>query len=95
MTRIVLAHLNINFLRNKLDLLADKINGNVDVLTISETKLDDAFPAGQFKIPGDASPFRLVRNQNGGGILVFIGEDVPVNILPSEEKLLEVFFLRT
>ena len=95
MNRIVLAHVNINFLRNKLDLLAVKINGNVDVLTISETKLDDAFPAGQFKIPGDASPFRLDRNQNGGGRLVFIREDVPVKILPSEEKLLEVFFLRT
>ena len=57
--RIVLAHLNINSLRNKLDLLADQIKGNVDVLAISETKLDDSFPAGQFKIPGYASPFKL------------------------------------
>ena len=39
--RIDLAHLNINSLRNKLDLLADQIKGNVDVLAISETKLDD------------------------------------------------------
>ena len=48
LNRIVLAHLNINSLRNKLDLLADQIKGNVHVLAISETKLDDSFPAGQF-----------------------------------------------
>ena len=65
-------------MRNKLDLLADLIKGNVDVLAISETKLDDLFPAGQFKIPGDALPFRLDRNQNDRGILVFVREDIPV-----------------
>ena len=92
MNRIVLAHLNINSLRNKLDLLADQIKGNVDVLAISETKLDDSFPTGQFKIPGYASPFRLDRNQNGGGILVFSREDIPVKFLSSEEKPMETFF---
>ena len=92
MNRIVLAHLKINYLRNKLDLLADQIKGNVDVLAISETKLDDSFPAGQFKIPGYASPFRLDRNQNGDGILVFVREDIAVKFLSSEEKPIETFF---
>ena len=92
MNRIVLAHLNTNSLRNKLDLLADQIKGNIDVLAISETKLNDSFPAEQFKIPGYASPFRLDRNQNGGGILVFVREDIPVKFLSSEEKPIEAFF---
>ena len=56
LNRIVLAHLNINSLRNKFDLLADQIKGNVDVLAISETKLDDSFHVRQFKVPGYASP---------------------------------------
>ena len=90
MNRIVLAHLKINYLRNKLDLLADQIKGNVDVLAISETKLDDSFPAGQFKIPGYTSPFRLDRNQNGDGILVFVREDIAVKFLSSEENLLKL-----
>ena len=90
MNRIVLAHLNINSLQNKVNLLADQIKGNVDVLAISETKLDDSFPAGQFKIPGYVSPFRL--DQNGGGILVFVREDIPVKFLSSEEKPIEAFF---
>ena len=68
LNRIVLAQLNTNSLRNKFDLLADQIKGKVDVLAISEAKLVDSFPAGQFKIPGYASPFRLDRN----GILVFV-----------------------
>ena len=47
---IVIANLNINSLRKKLDLLPDQIKGNLDVLAISETNLDDSLPAGQFKI---------------------------------------------
>ena len=92
MNRIVLAHLNINSLRNKFDLLADQIKGNVDVLAIPETKLDDSFPAGQCKILGEASPFRLDRHQNGSGILVFVREDIPLKFLSSEEKPIEAFF---
>ena len=61
-------------------------------LAISETKLDDSFPAGQFRIPGYASPFRLDLNQNGGGILVFVREDIPVKFLSSEEKPIAAFF---
>ena len=60
--RIILAPLNINSLRNKLDLLIDQIKGNVDVLAISETKLHDLCPAGEFKIPGYAFLFILDRN---------------------------------
>ena len=84
LNRIVLAHLNINSLRNKFDLLADQIKGNVDVLAISERKLDYSLPSGQFKIPIYASPFRLDRNQNGGGILVFVREDIPLKFLSCE-----------
>ena len=80
-------------MRNKPDLLADQIKGNVDVLAASDTKLDDSFLAGPFKIPGYASPFRLDQNQNGGGILVFVRGDIPVNFLSSEEKPIEAFFM--
>ena len=93
MNRIILSHLNINSLRNKFDLPADQIKGNVGVLAISEIKINDSFPAEQFKIPGYASSFRLDRNQNGGGILIFVREDIPVKFLSSEEKPIEAFFL--
>ena len=56
--RIILAHLNISSIRNKFDLLANQIAGNVDVLVISETKLNASFPIDQFKIPGFSTHFR-------------------------------------
>ena len=39
-SRLVLAHLNINSIRNKFDSLTQQITGTVDILMISETKLD-------------------------------------------------------
>ena len=59
LNQIVLAHVNINSLRNKFDTLTDRITGNVDIMVISETKLGDSFPKSQFKILGYSSPFRL------------------------------------
>ena len=71
--------MNINSVRNKFDLLSDIIKNNIDILMISETKLDSSFPNGQFQIHGYSEPYRLDRNGNGGGILVFIREDIPKN----------------
>ena len=74
MNRVVLAHLNITSLRNKLYLLAAQIKGNADVLALLETKLDDSFPAGQSKITIYASPFRVDQNQNQYGNNILIGD---------------------
>ena len=46
-----------------------------------ETKLDSSFPQVQFKIEGYAPPFRYGRNSYGGGILLFIKEDIPTKII--------------
>ena len=60
--RIILDHLNINSIRKKFDLLVDQIKENVDIMVISETKLDESFFNGQYKIPGYTLPCRLGRN---------------------------------
>ena len=41
--KLVFAHLNINSIRNKSELLSDQIKGNIDVLIISEPRIDDSF----------------------------------------------------
>ena len=38
--RIVIAHLNINSLRNKFDSLRAMISENIDILVITEPKID-------------------------------------------------------
>ena len=47
---------------------------------VSETKLDGSFPQGQFLIETFYSPFRFDRNKNGGGIILYVWEDIPVKL---------------
>ena len=50
-------------------MLSDQIKGNIDILLVSETKIDDSFPNGNFLIDGFSTPYRLDRNSNGGGLM--------------------------
>ena len=84
--RILIAHLNINSLRNKFEILKETITNKVDILLICETKLDSSFPLNQFHIDGFTTPYRLDRNQNGGGVMLYIREDIPSKSL-TEIKL--------
>ena len=77
MNKIVLATLNINSIRNKFSSLAEIVSNNIDILVIQETKLDATFPEGQFLIPGFKKPFRRDRDKHGGGILIYVRNDIP------------------
>ena len=78
--KLVIAHININSLRNKFELLTEKTKGNVNILLISETKVDKSFPESQFKIDGFSNPHRVDRNEKGGGIMPLFREDLPVKV---------------
>ena len=43
-------------------MLSDQIRGNIDVLLVSETKIDNSFPNGNFLIDGFSTPYRLNRS---------------------------------
>ena len=75
--RLIIGHLNINSIRNKFEALKFLIKGKVDILIVSETKIDDSFPSSQFSIEGFSTPFRLDRNHEGGGIIIYVREDIP------------------
>ena len=62
--KLIVSHISRNSLRNKLDLLIGQIKGNIDILMISETKLDESFPISQFQIDRYDSIFRLDCNGN-------------------------------
>ena len=81
--KVVLATLNINSLRNKLSSLTEIVSNNLDVMIIEETKLDASFPNGQFIVPGYKQPYRWDRDCNGGGVIVYIREDIPSKKLDS------------
>ena len=82
--KLIIAHLNINSLRNKFEFLEELIRGKVDILMISEIKIDESFPLGQFKINGFNAPFRLDHNSNGGGIMLFVREEILAKLMASE-----------
>ena len=65
--RLLIAHLNIHFLRNKFEALRPLVQGMVDILVISETKLDESPPVNEFILDGFSSPFRADRDSHGGG----------------------------
>ena len=73
--------LNINSLRNKFEALQFIINRNLDIILLSETKLDDSFPSAQFMLKNFGIPYRLDRNSNGGGLLLYVREDIPSKFL--------------
>ena len=93
LNQLIIAYLNLNSIRNKFDFLVDKIKGNVNIMMISQTKLDNVFPNGQFSIDGFNEPIKLDRNKNGGGILLFIREDIPTKVLSFETSPIEGFFV--
>ena len=81
LNRIVISHISINVIRNKFELLAEAVMGNVDILMVTETKIDKSFPTSQFIVPSFTSPYRFDRTKDGGGIPVYIKEDIPSKLL--------------
>ena len=71
----IIGHLNINSFRNKFVFIEDIIK-LFDVFLVSESKLDHTFPSNQFRING-YKIFRLDRNRFGGGLILYINENIP------------------
>ena len=82
--KLILGHVNINLIRNKLDSFIYMLDKNIDNFLISETRLDDSLPSAQFKIEGFTTPYRYVRKDKGGGLLFYIRQDIPLRLLQSK-----------
>ena len=77
---IITAHININSVRNKFENITDLLEENlIDLLAITESKLDDSFTNSQFHRDG-FKLYRNDRNKNGGGIMFYVRSDIPHRI---------------
>ena len=78
---IIFSYININSIRNKFGSLCSLISSHVDILSITETKLDYSFPNAQFLIPNFHQPFHLDINRNSGGLLACVRSSIPARTL--------------
>ena len=94
--RLIFGQININSIRNKFELLLSLVSSNIDVLLISETKIDDTFPVSQFSVPGYSVPCRLDRTGNGGCVMLYVKEHIPCRMLSkfTFEKEIEAFAIK-
>ena len=74
--RLVIGHINIYALENKFEPLVSLVKDKLDILLICETKIDDTFPKNQFHIEGYSTLFRRDRNSHGGGLILYLREDI-------------------
>ena len=78
---IIIGNLNINSLPNKFEQLKDTVMQHIDVFVLTETKLDDTFPTTQFLVNGFSETTDLTEIERGGGVIVYIREDIPSKLL--------------
>ena len=86
MNRLLIDNLSINSISNNFDQLKFLVRGKVDILVITETKLDSTFPTSQFLIGGYNEPYRFDRNRNGGDVLIYVREDITDHKLSHDIK---------
>ena len=57
------------------------IGNKIDILMISQSKLDDTFPTSQLLIDSFTEPFRLDSTRNGGGILLYVKNNITTTLM--------------
>ena len=72
MNRMKIGQLSIISIKNKFDLLVPAVVRNLDILIVTETKIDSSFPEAQFEIDGFTIPYRVDRDYHGVGILLYM-----------------------
>ena len=83
--RIIIIQLNIISINNKFDFRSEMIHGNTDILLTTKTRIDTFFPNAQFQVDGHAAHYRLDRNWKGGGMLLYVRDDIPPKALDNAD----------
>ena len=79
----IIAQIKINSIRNKFETLVSLVTSDIDILMISETKIDESFPLSQFMIDGFSMPYHRDKNTRGG-ILVYLRNNITSELLKIE-----------
>ena len=64
--QLIIGQLDMNSLRNKCGALENIVSGNLHILVVTESKINESFPDNQFCMDGYSRPFRSDRDAIGG-----------------------------
>ena len=91
---IIVSQIKINSIRNKFERLSHcYVSGNIDILIITEAKLDRPFPSGQFLLQGTQNHLGLTETNLVELYFYFIKEDIPCSILNIKQLIIEALFI--
>ena len=78
LNNLFISYLNLNSLRYKIiDIREALCKVQLEIIALSETKLNSEFPDAQFKIDGyHFPPSRKDRDENGGGLMIYVRNDI-------------------
>ena len=88
------AHLNINSLTSNFEILIGQTLGNIDILMVSEKKIDESFPRSQFITEGFGVLYRENQNAYNGEITLILREDISSILVSSKHSLAKTLPLR-
>ena len=60
----------IKLVSPKFEILSDQVKGNIEMLMISEIKIDDSFTIKNYLIDGFSTLYRSDPDSKGGGIML-------------------------
>ena len=64
---------------SKADQLKELVLKHADILVACEINFDETYPNSQFHMDGFSLQYKLDRNYNGGGVLIFAREIYQAN----------------
>ena len=64
--KVIIDNLNINSIRNKFEQSKETVLKYIDILVVTETKLDETFLESLFLMDGFSNPYTLDCNKNVG-----------------------------
>ena len=76
-------------------MLTHVVSEYIDILMISESKLEDTFQHALYHLKHFSNLYRLDRNSHGGGLLAYVRDNIPSNSVKLDQKFekFEGFFI--
>ena len=70
-------------------MLTNSTTEYIDILIISETKLDNTFPHALSHLKGFSNPYSFDRKSHGGGFLVNERDNIPYDLVNLDQTSLK------